>query len=335
MSKVLRILGSLALLAFIAWRLDWDQLGGAFARVDYALWVAAVGVYVFAQVVSSLRWQLLSQPLGFDLGLARYISLYFIGMFFNLVLPTSVGGDVVRAGYLATGTRRRGAAVLSVLVDRGTGLVVLIAMACIAGLFVRGMMPPWMGATLLGMAALLVGGMACVPLLPRISRWRFLGKRGAQLAMVGEVYLRRPKVLAIAVALSLVVQVAGVVYTGLIAWAMGLDVSWSYLAVVVPLVALLTLLPVSINGMGLREVGLVVLLGPVGVPAASAVTLSLLSFAATFAASLLGAGFYLGGAYPRLESTPAMDRKTEGRSDVEAIRGNSDQGRAGQSAKAA
>ena len=131
------------------------------------------------------------------------------------------------------------------------------------------------------------------------------------------------------------VQLAGVVYTGLIARAMGLDVSWSYLAVVVPLVALLTLLPVSINGMGLREVGLVVLLGPVGVPAASAVTLSLLSFAATFAASLLGAGFYLGGTYPRLGSTPAMDRKTEGRSDVEAIRGNSDQGRAGQSAKAA
>ena len=78
-----------------------------------------------------------------------------------------------------------------------------------------------------------------------------------------------------------------------------------------------------------------VLLGPVGVPAASAVTLSLLQFAATFAASLLGAGFYLGGAYPRLESSLPNDRNSEGRSDVEAVRSNSDQGRAGQSAKAA
>ena len=135
--------------------------------------------------------------------------------------------------------------------------------------------------------------------------------------------------------LSLVVQSAGVVHMGLIALAMGLDVSWSYLAVVVPLVALLTLLPVSINGMGLREVGLVALLGPVGVPAASAVTLSLLQFGAAFAASLLGAGFYLGGAYPRPESSPPIDRGTEGRSDVEAIRGHSDQRRAGQPAKAA
>jgi glycosyltransferase 2 family protein len=334
-SKLLRIVGSLALLGFIAWRLDWDQLSGAFARVDYALWAAAVAVYVVAQVVSGLRWQLLSRPLGFDLGLGHYVSLYFIGMFFNLVLPTSVGGDVVRAGYLAAGTRRRGAAVLSVLVDRGSGLVLLIAMACLAGLFVQGMMPGWIGATLLGMAGLLLAGAACLPLLPRISRWRFLGKRGAQIAMAGEVYRSRPQLLAVAALLSLVVQLAGVVYTGLIAWAMGLDVSWSYLAVVVPLVALLTLLPISINGMGLRELGLVVLLGPVDVPAASAVTLSLLQFAATFAASLLGAGFYLGGAYPRLESTPPIDRRTEGRSDAEAIRGNSDQGRAGQPAKAA
>src|SRR6185437_5313780 len=110
---------------------------------------------------------------------------------------------------------------------------------------------------------------------------------------------------------------------------------WSYLAVVVPLVALLTLLPVSIGGMGLREVGMVVLLGPVGVAAASAVTLSFLQLAATFAPSLPWAGFYLAGAYPRLGAESPIDRKAEGRSDAEAIRGNSDQGRAGQPAKAA
>jgi glycosyltransferase 2 family protein len=334
-SKLLRIVGSLALLGVVAWRLDWGQLGGAFARVDYALWAVAVAVFVVAQVVSSLRWQLLSRPLGFDFGLGRYVSLYFIGMFFNLVLPTSVGGDVVRAGYLAAGTRRRGAALLSVLVDRGSGLVVLIALACLAGLFARDTMPPWMGPTLLGMAGLLLAGVACLPLLPRIARWRFLGKWGAQVAMAGEVYLRRPRLLAGAALLSVVVHVAGVFQMGLIAWAMGLDVSWAYLAVVVPLLALLTLLPVSINGMGLREVGMVVLLGPAGVPAASAVTLSLLQLAATSAASLLGAGFYLGGAYRRLESTPPIERGTEGRSDAEAIRGDPHQGRAGQPAQAA
>ena len=85
MSKVLRIAGSLALLAFIAWRLDWSQFAEAFARVNYTLWAAGVAIYVLAQVVSALRWQLLSRPMGFDLGLGRYVSLYFIGMFFKLI----------------------------------------------------------------------------------------------------------------------------------------------------------------------------------------------------------------------------------------------------------
>ncbi len=335
MSKVLRIAGSLALLAFIAWRLDWSRFTGAFARVDYTLWAAGVAIYVLAQVVSALRWQLLSRPLGFDLGLGRYVSLYFIGMFFNLVLPTSVGGDVVRAGYLAWGTRRRGAAFLSVLADRGSGLVMLVAMACLAGLFVRGLMPGWMESILWAMAGLLLLSAVCVPFIPRIARWRVLGTKGPLVTEAVEAYGRRPRLLVIAAALSLVIQLSGVVQMGLIAHGMGLDVSWTYLAVVVPLVALLTLLPISINGMGLREYGLVVLLGPVGVPTADAVLLSLLQFGAAVAASLLGAGFYLGGAYPRLESSPPIDRGTEGRSDAEAIRGHSDQRRAGQPAKAA
>ena len=95
------------------------------------------------------------------------------------------------------------------------------------------------------------------------------------------------------------VQVANVVLVWLVGEALGLPVPPLYYGVFVPLVSLLTLLPVSVNGMGLREAGTVLLLAPLGVGRAEAVALSLLTFAVLTAASLAGLGFYLFGHFPR------------------------------------
>jgi hypothetical protein len=127
-----------------------------------------------------------------------------------------------------------------------------------------------------------------------------------------------------------VVQLAGVVQVWLIARGLGLVVPLTYVAVVVPLVALLTMIPISVNGMGLREMGMVVLLGPAGVSSAAAVTLSLLTFASCAVISLAGGVLYFFGRFPRSEATPV-----EGQSDAEPFSGGPDQGRAGQSKAAA
>ena len=95
--------------------------------------------------------------------------------------------------------------------------------------------------------------------------------------------------------LSLVVQLANVVLAWLIGEGLGLPVPPLYYGVLVPLVSLLTLLPISLNGMGLREAGTVLLLAPLHISAASAVTLSLLIFAVYTATSLLGGVVYLFG----------------------------------------
>src|SRR5262249_52533060 len=108
--KLLRPAVSVSLLAWVAWHTDWAQVAAAFGRLRLGWWLAAGGVLVVTQVVSALRWRMLARPLGFDGSLGRYTSYYFIGMFFNLVLPTSVGGDVVRALYLDGRSGRRLAA---------------------------------------------------------------------------------------------------------------------------------------------------------------------------------------------------------------------------------
>lgn len=335
-----RLLGSVALAGLVAWRLDWEQLGGAFARLDLRLWAAAVLVYALAQLVSSLRWRLLSAPLGIVASYPRHVALYFIGMFFNLVLPTSVGGDVVRAWYLAREGRaagdppRRAAAFLSVVAERGSGLAMLVVMACVAGLLVPTPLPGWMSGLLLALGAGFLGGLASLPLLPWMARLPLVGRRLAPLLGLARTYLGRPGLLAVAALLSVVVQLAGVAQIWLIGVGLGLDVPMTYWAVVVPLVTLLTLAPVSVNGMGLRELGLVVLLAPLGVPAAPAVTLSLMQFAVTAVASLAGAGFYLAGSFPRFSTAQAAGQREE-ETDADALAGGADQGRDRQSAAAA
>jgi hypothetical protein len=95
-----RLLGSLILVGLLAWRIDWRQVASAFAQLDATYWLLALGVYLLTQGVSAARWQILGRMLQLSGYWRDYLSHYFVGMFFNLVLPTSVGGDVVRAWYL-------------------------------------------------------------------------------------------------------------------------------------------------------------------------------------------------------------------------------------------
>jgi uncharacterized membrane protein YbhN (UPF0104 family) len=338
-SKLCRLLGSLALLAVLAWRLDWRHLGSAFAGLDVRLWLAALGVYLVAQFLGALRWQLVAGALGFGGSWRRYVSHLFIGMFFNLVLPTSVGGDVVRGWYLASSEGRRGAAYLSVLVDRLIGVVVLVAMACVAAACCPVPLPAWLVGVVVGLGGGALLGLLALPLLRRLP----LGERWQRLVGVGGVYLRRPRLLLATMALSVAVQLAHMVLLWLIGLGLGLRVPLAYYGVLATLVALLTLLPISLNGMGLRELGTVVLLGPLGVDAARAVTLSVLQFAAFSAGSLVGGGLYLFGRFPRFagRSPEGSAQQAEGREqevggpDVAPVHGAPAPGRVGQAVTAA
>jgi hypothetical protein len=339
--KYTRLLGSLTLLAVLAWRLDWGRLAAAFARLDLRLWLAALLVYLLTQFVSAVRWQALARLAGFGGGWGRYLAYYYVGMLFNLVLPTSVGGDVVRAWYLARqpgagpAAGRRTAALLSVLADRVNGVLVLVALAVVAAACSPVPLKPWVVIAVAAVAAGSLAGVACLPLLPRLRRLLPGNVHLQRLADGTRLYLRHGRVLAWVTALSLAVQAANVAVVWLVGEGLGLPVPPLFYGVLVPLVTLLTLLPVSVNGMGLREVGTVALLAPVGVDAASAVTLSLLVFAVMSAASLCGLGFYLFGHFPRFQAPGAGCGNPEVPAHDAPVGGHPGQGRARQPAAAA
>jgi glycosyltransferase 2 family protein len=328
--KQWRLLVSVVLVIVLAWRIDWSQAWAALAGANWALWTAGLAVYLFAQVVSSARWRMLSRVQNFTGSPSRYLAYYFIGMFFNLILPTSIGGDMLRSWYLATREggavppeRRQAAAFLSVTGDRLNGLLALIGVACVAALSCPTPLPPWIDWTVAGLAAAALIGLALVPWAGSLMAGR---PRLRWLAPSASLYIKDPRTLLIATFLSFVVQGANVLLAWLLGEALGLPVPPAYYGILAPLVALLALLPISLNGMGLREAGTVILLAPLGVGAGEAVTLAVLTFAVYTAASLCGGGVLLLGRFPRFE---------EVRPDDHAVRGDSDQGRTRQPPAAA
>jgi uncharacterized protein (TIRG00374 family) len=341
-SKTLRLAGSAALLAFLAWRTDWRQIAGTFAGLRAGWWLLALALYAVTQVVSSLRWRLLARPLGFHEPLGRFVAYYYVGMFFNLVLPTSVGGDVVRAWYLDARSGRKAAAFLSVFADRASGLLMLIAIACAAAACSPLDLPPRALWTVSGIGACAAAGLVALIGLTRYSRTRLAASvpRALGQALAGRSRLNglltaaralhgalwpRPRVLLVTTLLSVFVQSANVIVLWLAGLALGLDVPASYYWILVPVVTLMTLFPVSVNGMGVREWGTVLMLAPLGVGKEAATALALLWFLTFSAVSLAGAGFYLFGRFPRFEVRP----------DDEPVGGDPDQGRERQPAAAA
>lgn len=338
MKKYGRILGSVVLVGLLIRGIEGRKLTAAFAQLDATYWLLALGLYLLTQCVSAVRWQMLAAMLGMGGRWRDYLSHYYIGMFFNLVLPTSVGGDVVRAWYLSQSegpnpaTGKRTAAFLSVLADRVNGFAVLIAVACVAALCCPTALPSWINWTVAGMGAACLLGLAMLPLLPWLRQCLPNHPRLAHLLDGAGLYLKDRRGMVVVTVLSLVVQLANVVLAWLVGVGLGLPIPPLYYGVLVPLVTVLTLLPISLNGMGLREGGTVLLLAPLGIGSAEAVTLSLLIFAVYTAASLLGGFFYLFDRSPRFGerggvSTPSATPGMEAGSYANAVGGGSDQGR--------
>jgi glycosyltransferase 2 family protein len=286
---MLRITVTVGLLAWLAWRMDWPRLTEVFQHLQLGWWLAAVALYFAAQFISALRWQLLSRPLGFGQPLRRYVGYYFIGMYFNLLLPTSVGGDVVRAWYLDSRSGHRLNAFLSVFLDRFSGLLVLLGLACVAALVCPIELPAWVRGSVWGACACTVIGLAALPALRKV---RHRSERLQRLLAATRLYFGQPGLLAQTTFLSLIVQAANVVLVWLVGLAIHAPVPASYYWIVVPMVTLLTMLPVSISGMGVREGGMVLFLAPLGVERATAVSIAFLSFCVFLTVSLLGAAVY-------------------------------------------
>jgi uncharacterized membrane protein YbhN (UPF0104 family) len=82
--------------------IEWGTFRDLLARADWAWWACGLAVGMGLQVVGGIRWAVLARPLGFPLSYGAFVWRFLEGSFFSLCLPSSIGGDVVKAYRLVT-----------------------------------------------------------------------------------------------------------------------------------------------------------------------------------------------------------------------------------------
>ena len=174
---LIQIAVSTILLVLILRQVHWAEVWDALRRIDLFWLAVAWGLFLLGVVVRAVRWRVLLDALGVHRPLRELTSWYFVGSFFNVILPTGFGGDAVRAAELSQDTGRPGPVVNSVVVDRYLGIMVLLAMGLIAGILRPGTASPSIFAFT---AVLFSGGLLAAWLLRR-SWWANLARRDSLL----------------------------------------------------------------------------------------------------------------------------------------------------------
>lgn len=244
--------------------------------------------YLLSQVLSAYKWQVLSRPLGFLQPFRAYAAYYFAGMYFNLFAPSTVAGDFGRSVLLAAGRERLPLAVQSVVADRVSGLVMLFWVGAIGVLLADPTVLPiqWR----VGVCAVAVGAVAGWWLLPSALERGFPPDHRLRRFFQGLIgpYTEQPRVLLQACGLSLLFHVFQFGLQLMLARALGLEVSAWYLLVCIPLISLLSGLPISFGGLGVRESGYVMFLAMAGIGQERALALGLLWSAIVLGANATG-----------------------------------------------
>lgn len=295
-TTVIRLAIGLGLLGLLLSRIDLSQRTIRLGPEVATGIAATIVLLVLAQAVSALRWRAI---LGEESPAWGYLfRLYLIGNFFSLFLPTSVGGDAVRAVAASRALPRSTPAVTSVLVDRLVGVLALGAYL-VLGVFLAPSVAARAGAAAEwrtpGPLLSVVGAVAAVVALLAVGwLWRreAVRRRLAPAGALVQRLARSPSALAHVLGLSLVVQGLYIVAWGLLASALGLALPAVLFLAAVPVVSLLAMLPVSLSGIGIREGAWVLLLAPFGVASADALAFSLVFFVSFAAVGGIGGLVY-------------------------------------------
>ena len=301
MRRVCGVLLKAAISLTLVWvfvrNVGWHEAMEAVSAVDVSLWLLAGALFLLSNLLGAVQWRVLLGAQGIRLPVARVVTLYFVGVFFNNFLVSNIGGDAVRVYDLKRLTGRGSPGFAATFLDRFAGLAVLILFAVVS----YGLSPElWQTALWVPIAAL--GGLLlrvlCFGLSRRLSRVVLRlaegvlpGRAAPVLNDVREGFLRYRRAyraLGLVGALACGVQLSRVAVYWVVGLALGQVVPFGTYVVFIPLIAIVAAVPISFGGIGVRENLGVLLLGGVGVAPAPALATMVLGYLAGIAASLPG-----------------------------------------------
>jgi uncharacterized protein (TIRG00374 family) len=300
---ICKLLFSGALLFLLYRKIPLQDLQGLLASVDY-WYLLPIGVLLFVNtVLSAWKWRLLLLADGVNIPLSTLTITYLIGSFYNLFLPSSIGGDSYRIYDIAKKSSDGVRSAASVFADRFSGFLALVILSLISSILVAREFNNLMFffGPLLILFLLLAILTALVKQKPirlflrvtRLDRFVVITRLVDKFFLSFQCYGANRRLLTRVMGISFAFQLSVICIVYLLSLALHASVSFFYFSAFVPLITLLEALPVSIYGLGLRDAGYVFFFGWAGMTNLETRSLALLFLGITVCYSLLGGIVYL------------------------------------------
>jgi uncharacterized membrane protein YbhN (UPF0104 family) len=304
-SFLVRLAVGLVMIGAIVATTDLNQLARVVRGIDPRWIAASLVLQLAAALLWAARWEALLEIYAMPVRFFRLVKALYIGMFLNNVLPTSVGGDVYRSFYILDEKKMFRKSVFVTFLERLIGVIIL---ACISAFalgvhFLKNRSADGELLTTIALPLAVVG--AVVLLQPNVylffNRLLFPENGGplstlrAQLGSALRTFdssgARKWKVYF----QSFLMQMCGIVLYFCVGRSLGIALAFWHYVLLVPIVVILTLVPISFNGIGLREGGLIFVASALGLELSNsqAVALGMMVVAVMMINSLAGVYFYM------------------------------------------
>jgi uncharacterized membrane protein YbhN (UPF0104 family) len=303
----LKIAVSIILLTVLFSRIDVGHLWTTARHASIAWLLVALALFGLNVLASVWRWHLLLDAQHVSVPKPSLLGSFLVANFFANFLPSNIGGDVIRISETARPARSKTLATTVVLMDRGLGMMALVFVAAVgasvAGTVHPAALPIWPAWLWAGLFA---GAAASAPAVLAPDGFRrlmqpltilhpeWVGGRIEKVTNILGRFRDRPSALGGCFVGALFVQATMVVFYFAVAYALHLDVALSDLSVIVPISFVVQMLPVSVNGFGVREATFSFYFTRIGQPIEAALLLSLVAQALIMLCSLTGAAVWFG-----------------------------------------
>lgn len=304
MLKWLRYIVAAVLIGVILSIVDIGEVGAALRSISWPYILAAIGVFAINRLMMGYKWSLLLRTLGYPILTLLATKIYIIGATLGLILPSTIGLDAARAHLV----RERQVALVDVLasifVERLLGIMAL-AVACMVSLMIlvtKAIDVPAGGLAVAIVATLMTASLCLAlalktrspveALIPAAVAARLAGIL-TQATAAFATYRGRLGTLATVFVWSLIEQIPHIVGTYLLAVGLELPIGLIDCVAVVPIVMIIDRLPISVDGLGVREGAMVFFFGLLGVSAEQALVLSLVTRVVGYVFIALGWGLYV------------------------------------------
>lgn len=303
LSIILRISISLALLVFLFRQVDKQGFLETIKTANPLILSLAFVIMVVCYIMGLFRWEMLLKAAEVHLPLKKILTGYSGGLFFNLFLPSTIGGDFIRSVDLASHSKKPREVVASVLLDRLSGYIGLVSIAVIALLLgfriVRDRSVVIIVAITVGLLASILLVLFNNFLFSKVNNLLY-SPRGNRLRIAlrdlhQEIYYFRQhkKIILYNLMLSLIMQISLPLIFYFTAIALGAHIKLIYFFIFVPLISIITFLPISIGGLGLRDATTVFFFAKVGLGKDVGLAISLINFAFVIIIGCIGGIIYV------------------------------------------